>query len=385
MTEWPLVRLGDIAADEKSAISKPYGSAIIRDDYRDAGVPVVRGVNLARGRFYDDEFVFISEDLADRMPGARLQPGDLVFTHRGSVGQISMIPRAPRFHRYTLSTSQVKARLDPTRAIPEFFYYWFLSPAGRHSILQSVSTVGVPGLARPVETIKSLPVPLPPLDEQRRIAGVLGALDDLIDTDRDLCDRLRCGAAASYSLALGSGFDEVPLDECARFYNRGRIPLSKAERSAMSGPYPYYGATGVVDTVGRYLFDAVHILVGEDGSVIQDDGSPVVQMVWGKYWVNNHAHVLSGVGISDGLLRQALLASNVAPLVTGAVQAKLSMGRLKTLRLRLPSDKRVSTRIDELASAERELSEEIVALTRTRDELLPLLLSGRVRVDGVAA
>ena len=385
MTEWPLVRLGDIAADEKSAISKPYGSAIIRDDYRDAGVPVVRGVNLARGRFYDDEFVFISEDLADRMPGARLQPGDLVFTHRGSVGQISMIPRAPRFHRYTLSTSQVKARLDPTRAIPEFFYYWFLSPAGRHSILQSVSTVGVPGLARPVETIKSLPVPLPPLDEQRRIAGVLGALDDLIDTDRDLCDRLRCGAAASYSLALGSGFDEVPLDECARFYNRGRIPLSKAERSAMSGPYPYYGATGVVDTVGRYLFDAVHILVGEDGSVIQDDGSPVVQMVWGKYWVNNHAHVLSGVGISDGLLRQALLASNVAPLVTGAVQAKLSMGRLKTLRLRLPSDKRVSTRIDELAAAERELSEEIVALTRTRDELLPLLLSGRVRVDGVAA
>ena len=128
-----------------------------------------------------------------------------------------------------------------------------------------------------------------------------------------------------------------------------------------------------------------HILVGEDGSVIQDDGSPVVQMVWGKYWVNNHAHVLSGVGISDGLLRQALLASNVAPLVTGAVQAKLSMGRLKTLRLRLPSDKRVSTRIDELAAAERELSEEIVALTRTRDELLPLLLSGRVRVDGVAA
>jgi len=320
MTEWPLVRLGDIAADEKSAISKPYGSAIIRDDYRDAGVPVVRGVNLARGRFYDDEFVFISEDLADRMPGARLQPGDLVFTHRGSVGQISMIPRAPRFHRYTLSTSQVKARLDPTRAIPEFFYYWFLSPAGRHSILQSVSTVGVPGLARPVETIKSLPVPLPPLDEQRRIAGVLGALDDLIDTDRDLCDRLRCGAAASYSLALGSGFDEVPLDECARFYNRGRIPLSKAERSAMSGPYPYYGATGVVDTVGRYLFDAVHILVGEDGSVIQDDGSPVVQMVWGKYWVNNHAHVLSGVGISDGLLRQALLASNVAPPACGVAR-----------------------------------------------------------------
>ena len=101
-----------------------------------------------------------------------------------------MIPREPRFHQYTLSTSQVKARLDPTRAIPEFFYYWFLSPAGRHSILQSISTVGVPGLARPVETIKSLPVPLPPLEEQRRIAGVLGALDDLIDTDRRLARQL---------------------------------------------------------------------------------------------------------------------------------------------------------------------------------------------------
>src|SRR6266568_486453 len=153
---------------------------------------------------------------------------------------------------------------------------------------------------------------VPPLDGQRRIAGVLDALDKLIEASQKLCVDLRKIAATSYLNAIRSASTRTPLDECAQFHNRERIPLSKAERSAMPGPYPYYGATGVVDTVGRYLFEDVHILVGEDGSVVQESGSPVVQMVWGKYWVNNHAHVLSGIGISNGLLREALLASNVA-------------------------------------------------------------------------
>src|SRR5437899_1715439 len=123
MSEWPWVRLEEVAADERSSISKPYGSAIVREDYVPEGVPVVRGVNLSLGRFHDDDFVFITHELADKMPGARLQPGDLVFTHRGSVGQVSMIPRHPRFPRYAVSTSQVKARLDPHKASPEFFFY----------------------------------------------------------------------------------------------------------------------------------------------------------------------------------------------------------------------------------------------------------------------
>ncbi|MBI1758772.1 MAG: restriction endonuclease subunit S [Actinobacteria bacterium] len=177
MGEWRTIRLEELAADEKSAISKPYGSAILREDYLTHGVPVVRGMNLTRGLFHDDDFVFISPELAGKMPGAILEPGDLVVTHRGTLGQVSMISRSPRYERYVASTSHVKVRLDSSRAIPEYYYYWFRSEDGQHSLLVHASSVGVPGIAQPVATLKALRVPLPPVEVQRAVSEVLGALD----------------------------------------------------------------------------------------------------------------------------------------------------------------------------------------------------------------
>ena len=196
MSEWPTVQFQKLAADAKSAFSKPYGSAITKEDYLPQGVPVVRGVNLRKGIFLDDEFVFIDDTTADRMPGANLAPGDLVFTHRGTIGQVSMIPRSARYPRYVLSTSQVKARLNSNRALPEFYYYWFSSSDGQHELLRNVSTVGVPGLGQPVATIKSLRVPHPPLAVQKAIADVLGALDDKIAVNDGL---------ARYATRLAAG------------------------------------------------------------------------------------------------------------------------------------------------------------------------------------
>lgn len=214
--EWRTVRLEELAVDEKSAITKPYGSAILKDDYVAKGVPVVRGVNLAQGRFHDDDFVYITEELADRMPGARLQAGDLVFTHRGSVGQVSMIPREPKFDRYAVSTSQVKARLDPAIAQSEFYYYWFRSPRGQHSILQCASTVGVPGIAQPVATIKSLAVPVPPLAVQRGIAATLGALDDKIESNRRAVAILNQLLLFQFrQMKSAERVEEIPLGEVA--------------------------------------------------------------------------------------------------------------------------------------------------------------------------
>src|SRR5579859_6099960 len=189
MTEWPTIQFQELADESKSAISKPYGSAITKEDYVPQGVPVVRGVNLRNGIFLDDEFVFIDEKKADQMPGANLISGDLVFTHRGTIGQVSMIPRYPRYPRYVLSTSQVKARLDSKRALPEFYYYWFSSSAGQHELLGNTSTVGVPGLGQPVATIKSLRVPHPPLLVQKAVAAVLGALDDKIAANGRIATR----------------------------------------------------------------------------------------------------------------------------------------------------------------------------------------------------
>ena len=231
MSDWPMVRFEELADSSKSAFSKPYGSAIMKDDYVPDGVPVVRGVNLANGVFVDDDFVYISDEQADRMPGANLTSGDLVFTHRGTIGQVSMIPWNRKHSRYVLSTSHVKARLDTGRVRPEFYYYYFQSPRGQQELLKNASVVGVPGIAQPVATIKSLSVPYPSLSVQNSIVEVLGALDNkaavnvrIVATSDDL------GSVLLEEVLLGdSSLAEVPLGSIAGVNRRKVAPVPSGD------------------------------------------------------------------------------------------------------------------------------------------------------------
>ncbi|MFB4302251.1 restriction endonuclease subunit S [Actinomadura sp. NTSP31] len=181
MTEWNRVRFDTLASNEKWSCSiGPFGSKVTTRDYQEHGIPFIRGNNLARGIFLDDDFVYISEEKATEVESAAVKSGDLVFTRKGTVGQVSMIPRRSKHHRYVISGSQVKVRLDERRAVPEFYYYWFKSEAGQQSILAHAVTTGVPSLANSLASIRGLSVPNPPLTEQTSIAAVLGALDDKI-------------------------------------------------------------------------------------------------------------------------------------------------------------------------------------------------------------
>jgi len=146
---------------------------------------------------------------------------------------------------------------------------------------------------------------------------------------------------------------------------------------------PYYGAAGVIDHVDEAIFDDRLVLVGEDGSVIHQHGKPVVQYIWGPAWVNNHAHVLTGRSVSTELLKVALERSDVTHLVTGAVQPKISMTNLKSLMLELPEAEQIPSLellVQSLLALVRSLTEECRSLEAMRDALLPLLMSGKVRV-----
>jgi type I restriction enzyme S subunit len=226
---------------------------------------------------------------------------------------------------------------------------------------------------------------LPRIDEQRAIADVLGALDDKIE-----CNRKRshtCLLLAKLTIDEAAAATGMPcqLEQLAVFHNRRRVPLSEKERLEMPGRIPYYGATGVFGFVDRALFDERLLLVGEDGSVVNDDGTPVTQYVWGPCWVNNHAHVLTGDGISTELLYLLVRSADARPLITGAVQPKLNMGNLRSLPLVLPPANllgEVEEEIGPLMSVVRQAADETVVLTDLRDVLLPELLSGRLRVPG---
>ena len=229
--------------------------------------------------------------------------------------------------------------------------------------------------------VKAFHVLLPSIEEQRAIADVLAALDEKIESNR---------RRAELALDIGQGLLDAcpvhirPLEQVASFHNRRRIPLSANERQEISGTVPYYGASGVFGYVNRALFDEPLVLVGEDGSVVNADGTPVAQYIWGPAWVNNHAHVLTGAGISTELLFLLARQADVRPYVTGAVQPKLNMGNLKQIGLRVPQPgalAAVDAEAQALLALVRNTEEESRTLAELRDTLLPELLSGRMRVE----
>ena len=164
-------------------------------------------------------------------------------------------------------------------------------------------------------------------------------------------------------LGLGMSF-EKSLAEICEFKNSLRRPVTAADRKP--GPYPYYGAATIQDWVAEYLFEGLHLLVGEDGTVQTPDGRPMLQLVDGKFWVNNHAHVLKcSNDLDTRFLGYALNQVSITPYVTGAAQPKVNMGNLKKVLVPWPSQEK-RQRISEIGKA---LDDRITLLRETNKTL----------------
>lgn len=176
---WPIVTLDDIKApSEGSLVGGPFGSELTSAHYVDSpGVPVIRGTNLdgKACNFIDDGFVFVSESKAAELSRNLAFPGDIVFTQRGTLGQVAEIPEDARFPRYVISQSQMKLAVDSTKALPRFVYHWYRSPIAQTYLEKHTLATGVPHINLGI--LKAFPIPLPPLREQRRIVDVLDKAD----------------------------------------------------------------------------------------------------------------------------------------------------------------------------------------------------------------
>jgi type I restriction enzyme S subunit len=168
-------------------------------------------------------------------------------------------------------------------------------------------------------------------------------------------------------------------------FDSKRIPLSKAQREEKKGKYRYFGATSVMDYVDDFLFDGIYLLFAEDGSVIDNNGNPFLQYVWGKFWVNNHTHILKGKnGFSTELLYVFCKKMRVSGIVNGAVQLKINQKNLLNFELIIPSNnilEKLDLIIQPLLFKLRINSDQIQTLKKTRDTLLPKLMSGQLRVS----
>lgn len=235
------------------------------------------------------------------------------------------------------------------------------------------------------------------LDEQRAIGRVLQALDEKIQMNEAVNENLQQQAMALYERffpyaitdELSAGWRVGTVGEIIEIHDSKRIPLSGAQRARMEKRiYPYYGAASLMDYVDDYIFDGRYLLLGEDGTVVDDAGYPILQYVWGKFWVNNHAHVLTGcLGYSVESLLLLLKRTPVKSIVTGAVQPKISQANLRSIQIVIPPHREMEAfnhLICPLFDQIRQNQNQNKTLAVLRDALLARLMSGELNVSFIS-
>jgi len=206
MSEWGEFVVQDVAAPIRNAlVGGPFGSNLVSTNYVSHGVPVIRGQNMGFRKWVAGGFVFVSEEKARELAANIAKPGDLIFTQRGTLGQIAIVPDGI-FDRYIVSQSQMKLTVDPEKADVHFLYYYFSSHEQQAYIRQNSIQTGVPHTN--LSILRNTPLYLPPLSEQREIAHILSALDDKIDLNRRMNATLEATARALFQ-SWFADFDPV--------------------------------------------------------------------------------------------------------------------------------------------------------------------------------
>ena len=340
------------------------------------------------------------------------EPGDILFCVRGSTGRMNWSDK-----KYAVGRGIAAIRAKTNGADTYFIYCCLREYMQRLLSLTSGSVF--PNLS--TGDINGFEIPWPEKPTRGSIAHVLGTLDDKIELNRRMNRTLEKMAATIFKSwfidfdpvrakaegrdpglpaeiadlfpdsfedselgPIPKGWTPGKLGDVVEILDSKRIPLSSAERAQRKGPYPYYGAAGVLDHVDDFLFSGTHVLMGEDGSVVTDYDKPVVQYVWNLFWVNNHAHVLRGKnGFTEEHLYLFLKQLNIRPYVTGAVQPKLNQRNMKSVPMVVPP-KAVSEAfgrvVGPLFQKFRANADEGRTLAGLRDTLLPKLLSGEIEL-----
>ena len=170
----------EINSEIKEISMGPFGSDIPVSCFTSEGVPVLNGHSVSKIKLIDTFKNYVSEEKAKSLKKAVAQQGDIIVTHRGTIGQISYIPIGSRYKKYVISQSQFRVRLNQDAVNPHFVVSYFLSPKGQSFLLEKKGHTGVPALAQPTTNFRKLCIPLPSLPEQEQIVNAFEDIDDLI-------------------------------------------------------------------------------------------------------------------------------------------------------------------------------------------------------------
>lgn len=379
------------APSKHSLIGGPFGSNLVSADYTNEGIPVIRGGNLPmHTRFSYDDLVYVSEKKADKLTQNSAFPGDLVFTQRGTLGQVGLIPTDSPYPRFIISQSQMKMTVDPAKADPLFLFYYFRLPSTVELIEALAITSGIPHIN--LDILRKFPVPTPPLDTQRKIAAVLAAYDDLIEANRrriallermaeelyrEWFVRLRFPGHATTKITKGlpAGWRAGRFRELCRLKRGYDLP----DGSIVPGPHPVVASTSIKAYHAEFKVEPPVITTGRSGSLGE------VLLINQRAWpLNTSLYVQDFFGNSHYFVFYTLRGMHLENFNSGAGVPTLNRNHLEGLPMPIPS-RDLQTQFDGLVGPMHQQAETLrssnAALQRTRDLLLPRLISGKLPVE----
>lgn len=402
---WRLRTAGDIRSPEpNSCVAGPFGSKISSKYFVDDGVPVIRGTNLRDDltRFVPEGFAFVSEARAQEYRPQHVKGGDLVFTCWGTIGQVGLVPDDGPYPEYIISNKQLKLRVHRDIADPRFCFYYFASPRYVEYIRNRGIGGAVPGINLGI--LKSLPIALPPIDVQHRIADLLCAYDDLIENNRrrmalleeaerqlyrEWFVRLRFPGHEHARITKGvpEGWQKKTLGELAEI-TMGQSPESQHYNEDGEG-IPFH--QGVTDFGERFVTHRIYCTalnrVAEAGDILCSVRAPVgrLNVTLDKIVIGRGLAALRSRTGHQSLLLQQLRAHFFKEdlIGGGAIFASVTKKEFSTQELLDPSEP-LKRAFEELTipcdDQIRVLHQQSHQLRGARDLLLPRLMNGEITV-----
>ena len=359
------------------------------------------------GSLRSDTFRSLPEDKA---AGYYLEDGDLLFARSGAtVGKTFLFNNFAG--KACFAGYLIRAKTNRNDILPEFLYFYTKSPIYESwkQLIFTQATIQNIG----ADKYAYLPVISPPLDEQKLIISYLdkscAAIDAAIDLKRKQLDTLDALKKSIIHRAVTRGLDDgvklkdsgvewvqkkpahwrtCRIKDAIVFYNTMRIPLSADERGLMEHKiYPYYGASGIIDKVENYIFDGTYILLAEDGANLIMRNSPLAFKASGKFWVNNHAHILKPRFGNIDYFVHLLESLDYSLYVTGAAQPKLTKENLGNYKIITPPLKEqekiadfLALKTNEISNLKTNLTSQITTLADYRKSLIHECVTGKRRI-----
>jgi type I restriction enzyme, S subunit len=395
MGKWKECKLADVATNLAMG---PFGSNIKAENFVESGVPVIRGKNFNFNKYIDGDFVYICDEKADELEKSNCFPDDLVFTHRGTIGQVGLIPKG-KFPRYVISQSGMKLTVDKNFLDENYLFYFFKSDIGQHELLKNESQVGVPAISSPLSSLKSVDLKLPPLSEQKDIASVLSSLDDKIDVLHRQNKTLEAMAETFFRqwfveeaqedweggklgefVTITRGASPRPI---IKYIKNGTIPWIKIADATRSSSF-YINSTREF-IIEEGISKSVRVFPGD--LILSNSatcGLPFIVELEGcihdGWLLFRNFNILSKFFVFFFLKRINKELNNVAD---GSVQNNLNTSILKELELKIPDGhmlKRFDDSVITIINKIKNNNKQIHTLEKLRDTLLPKLMSGEVKV-----